>query len=222
MRNFATRKATLPHKTFQTNTMDITLRNATPEDAASVARYVALALHRTLDDKTLRTLAEVCKADDVLYSYRNAILACLSADTTIAGKTYAQGTPVGLCLAYDGKDYHEMRLRTFSRLSEMVGTETAEMEDETESGEYYIDSLAVDANFRHQGFARRLIHAQMERGKSLSERLPTDAPGRIKAATLLVDPDNTGAQALYRDCGFAHQRDVYAFGQTFWKWKANF
>lgn len=202
--------------------MDITLRNATPEDAAAVAQYVAQALHRTLDDKTLSTLAEVCKSDDVLYSYRNAILACLAADTTVDGKTYAQGTPVGLCLAYDGKDYHETRLRTFSRLSEMVGTETDDMEDETESGEYYIDSLAVDAAFRRQGIARRLILAQMERGKSLSASLPTDAPGRILAATLLVDPANTGAQALYKACGFVHQHDVFAFGQTFWKWKASF
>ena len=62
--------------------------------------------------------------------------------------------------------------------------------------------------FRRRGIAGQLIEAQMTKAKQA---------GFVKAS-LLVDPANPNAQTLYRKLGFIHNGEVYAFGQTFWKW----
>ena len=63
-----------------------TIRWATPDDAMFVAWGVCCALHREPDDAFLTLMANVCAQEDVLYSYRHALIACVD------------GLPVGLCL----------------------------------------------------------------------------------------------------------------------------
>ena len=74
-----------------------------------------MALHTDMTAEELNHFAEVCRLDDVLYSYRNAIIAEID------------NVPAGLCLAYDGNNYHEIRVRTFAHfpeLSEKMAFET--------------------------------------------------------------------------------------------------
>ena len=80
-------------------------------------------------------------------------------------------------------------------------------EDETQEGEFYIDSLAVLPEFRRRGIAQELMKAQIKRGSEMG----------LPIATLLVDPENPNAQKLYYNLGFKYSEDVYAFGQIFWK-----
>lgn len=185
----------------------IEIRQATREDAPFVALGVVMALHMNPEKENLAHIADICAREDVLYSWSNTLIA------------FEGNQPVGLCLCYDGRDYHETRVRTFALFAEMPDTGNSEdkdldlehMEDETGPGEFYVDSLAVLPKFRRQGIARKLLLAQLQRGKAMG----------LPQATLLVDPDNPDAQALYRQCGFVHQCEVYAFGQIFWKWSVS-
>lgn len=174
---------------------------ATEADAPFVARCVCMALHHEPGADELPGIARICGRRDVLYSYRHALIARLD------------GEPVGLCLAYPGEGYHEVRERTFALFAALHPDEPdtmdlAHAEDETQAGEFYIDSLAVLPAFRRRGIARRLMQAQMERGCALG----------LPRQTLLVDPANPGAQRLYASLGFRHESDCYAFGQTYWRW----
>lgn len=180
----------------QTDMTDkIEIRWATPEDAMFVAWGVCCALHREPDDNFLPYMAKVCSMEDVLYSYRHALIAWMGSE------------PVGLCLCYDGADYHAMRLRTFALFPESNEEMDFEhMEDESGPGEYYIDSLAVKPEYRGRGIAKALMQKQIAHGQSLGLE-----------CTLLVDPDNPAALALYQSLGFVYSEDCYAFGQVFWK-----
>lgn len=162
-----------------------------------------MALHLNPENEDMNLVTRICSREDVLYSWRNALIATID------------NRPVGLCLCYDGIDYHETRIRTFElfdhndNFASKPDLDLENMEDETGPGEYYIDSLAVLPEFRRQGIARQLMMAQLEVGRKLG----------LPKATLLVDPDNPSAQSLYRQCGFEHNREIYAFGQIFWKWQ---
>ncbi len=185
--------------------MNIEIRQATQADASFVARGVVMALHLDPEKEDIAHITYICAREDVLYSWRHTLIA------------FDGEQPVGLCLCYDGRDYHDTRIRTFQLFSEIPDDEDKDdknldlehMEDETGPGEFYVDSLAVLPEYRRQGIARKLLLSQLERGRELG----------LPKATLLVDPDNPNAQALYRQCGFVHDCEVYAFGQIFWKWK---
>lgn len=179
----------------------ITILPATVEDVAFVARCICMALHHEPSDEELHGISAICGRDDVLYSYRHALIA------------WEGDKAVGLCLAYSGEGYHDVRIRTFAAFAALHPDEEDQMdlanaEDETASGEYYIDSLAVLPDFRRRGIARQLMLAQMERGKEMG----------LAHQTLLVDPENPNAQQLYASLGFAYESDCYAFGQIYWKW----
>lgn len=191
------------------NPGNITFRWATIDDAPFIAWGVCCALHTHPSPPYLDFIAKnVCSREaDILYSYRNALLA-------IDGNR-----PIGLCLCYDGNGYHERRLTTFSLFEEgnkefaaVHDEETQDMdlehaEDETQTGEYYIDSLAVLPEYRGKGIARQLMQEQIRHAKKLG----------LPIATLLVDPDNPPALRLYKSLGFKYHSDCYAFGMTYTK-----
>jgi len=187
------------------------LRDARIEDCETVARGICMALHREPDGEMQKCIARICEREDVLYSYKHAIVA------------WEESTPVGICLCYDGALYHEMRKITFPLFDELMHDdakhqemvdEPAEsmdldnMQDEAEAGEYYMDSLAVWPEWRGRGIGMKLMLAQIERARVLG----------FEKASLLVDPENENAQRIYRKLGFNDSSEVYAFGQIFWKW----
>lgn len=192
------------------DTGKITFRWATVEDAPFVAWGVCCALHTHPSPQLLEYIANnVCsRGREILYSYQNALLALNE-----------QNQPIGLCLCYDGDGYHERRLTTFALFEKgneafdaTEDEETQDMdlehaEDETQTGEYYIDSLAVLPKYRGQGIAKRLMQQQINYAKGLG----------FPIATLLVDPDNPPALQLYESLGFKYHSDCYAFGMTFTK-----
>lgn len=180
---------------------NIEIRPATLDDCQFVARCVCMALQHDLPDEEQQGVAAICAREDVLYSYKHALIGWLDDE------------PVGLCLAYDGDGYHEIRVRTFAAFAALHPDQEDDMdlanaEDETEAGEYYIDSLAVLPAYRRRGYARLLMQAQIAWGQRLGHT----------RFTLLVDPENPDAQSLYRQLGFEHEGDCYAFGQIYWKW----
>jgi len=184
--------------------MDITIKEATIDDCEFVARGICMALHKEPDGKMCREIAKICQRHDVLYSYKHTLIA------------WAADTPVGLCLCYDGGRYHEMRGITIALFETLMGNDPDHeqmdldnAEDEAIAGEYYMDSLAVMPGWRRQGIGFQLMQAQISKAKNLG----------FTKATLLVDPENGEAQRMYKRLGFIEDTEVYAFGQTFWKWK---
>lgn len=178
--------------------MELTFRPATANDAVFISRGLHMALLISdASEERIRLFGEtVCCRDDVLYSARNSTIAMVD------------GKEVGLITAYAGGRYKEMRQNTMPLMKELFGTDYADMEDESVEGEYYIDSLAVLPEYRQHGIGRALLRQAIRDGQQQG-----------LTVTLAVDPDNAGAQKLYKSLGFTHQRDIYIFGHTYWKWE---
>lgn len=71
------------------------------------------------------------------------------------------------------------------------------MDDETQAGEVYLDSLAVMPDHRGKGIATSLLRAMIE--KAAKEGHP--------AVGLLVDKGNPNAERLYLHVGFEYAND---------------
>jgi len=181
----------------------MTIRDARIEDCEAVALGICMALHRVPDEELLKGIARICEREDVLYSYKHALVA------------WDGNTPMGICLCYDGAKYHEMRKITFPLFDELMHDDADQdemdldnMQDEAEAGEYYMDSLAVWPEWRGRGIGMKLMQAQIDRARELG----------FEKATLLMDPENDNAKRMYLKLGFTDDSEVYAFGQIFWKW----
>ena len=61
------------------------------------------------------------------------------------------------------------------------------MPDETQAGELYIDSLAVDPEYRGMGIAKQLLEATIQKSREM----------HLPATGLLVDTGNPRAELLY-------------------------
>lgn len=120
------------------------------------------------------------------YSYRNTLVA-LNDDGQVAG----------ICVSYDGKDLHRLRQAFIDAAKEAFGLDYSGMDDETQAGELYIDSLAVCEQFRHQGVATSLIKATVDKAAGMN----------IPAVGLLVDQGNPKAEHLYSTIGFKYIND---------------
>lgn len=181
----------------------VILREGKKEDAPFIAEMIMAALHIDCnkEEKMYQHVIKAVEDENTLYSWNRCVAA-------VEGEEC-----VGLCLAYDAKDYHERRIRTFTMTFE-DGKSFAdndptllEQEDEAGEGEYYIDSLAVCTSRRHQGIGKLLMKDAIKEGTRKGLR-----------PTLLVDPNNPNAVALYTSLGFTYKRDIFAFGQVYHKY----
>lgn len=173
---------------------------ASIEQAESIASLIMMAMnheccqnfagpHHTLEDFH-RMMTALVRRDDSQYSYRNAMVAL--DDTTSDNKPVVAGVIVG----YDGADLHRLREAFLQAAKEFLDQDFRGMDDETQAGEYYIDSLAVDTRYRHQGLATLLL------------RKLIDQKGRKQPVGLLVDKGNPSAERLYRSLGFEYVNDT--------------
>ncbi|SFG49901.1 GNAT family N-acetyltransferase [Prevotella sp. KH2C16] len=173
------------------------IEDARAAQARSIARLIMEAMnheccqyfagegHTLHDFEGLMT--RLVERDDSQYSYRNTLVA------TGEGQEVA-----GICVAYDGKDLRRLRKAFVKGALEAFGRDFSSMDDETGEGEFYIDSLAVSAAYRHRGIATQLLKATIERARTRG----------LSAVGLLVDQGNPRAEALYRRIGFAYENDA--------------
>lgn len=168
---------------------------ATKEQASEIARLIMMAMTEEcclyfcgdgygLEDfrKMMTMLVE---REDSQYSYRNTLVA-------MDGNRV-----VGVSVSYDGGKLHELRLAFIEAAKEYLGKDHSGMEDETQAGELYLDSLAVLPEYRRQGIARALLLATKERANQLD----------LPYLGLLVDTDNPNGEALYASVGFQYVGD---------------
>ena len=174
----------------------ISFRKATADDALFIARGFHMAmLYDDASEEQISNFAQnICVCEDVLYSWRNTIIA------------EVDGKCAGMLTAYDGRYYHDMRIRTMNLMKQHLGVEFPGMEDEAVAGEYYLDSLAVMPEYRGRGIGRSLLQQGIENGKALSLNI-----------TLAVDPINDRAKKLYRSLGFSPSGTLFIFGHDYEK-----
>lgn len=176
--------------------MDITFRQATADDALFIARgfHMAMLMEDVPEEQIRRFAEKICEREDVLYSWRNTLIA------------EADGTAFGMVTAYDGRYYRGWRETTLELVKEHLGVEFPGMEDEAVPGEYYVDSLAVLPEYRGQGIGRALLQRAVTQGRELGLKV-----------TLAVEYDNARAQHLYRSLGFAPDGNLFIFGHDYQK-----
>jgi len=132
-----------------------------------------------------KMMTMLVECEDSQYSYRNTLVA-MDADRV-----------VGISVSYDGGLLHELRRTFIEAAKEHLGKDHTGMDDETQAGELYLDSLAVLSEYRRQGIARRLLLATKERANRMG----------LPCVGLLVDKDNPVGEALYASVGFRYVGD---------------
>lgn len=161
------------------------------EDAESIGRAVTMAIGEELAEELAgpnhtaadveRMFSSLAVRSDAQYSYLNSFVALDS-----------EGNVVGAVVVYDGANLHRLREAFISEAKEAIGLEYDEdWPDETDSEEFYLDSLAVFEGYRGKGIAHRLIEAAAELAKVSGKPLG-----------LLVSKSNDRARRLYESLGF--------------------
>jgi len=173
----------------------IEIQQARKEQSAAIARLIMMAM---TDDCCLyfcgqgyglddfhRMMTRLVERDDSQYSHLNTLVAV--EDDKIAG----------ISVSYDGGKLHELRRAFIEEARMHIGKDHTGMDDETQAGELYLDSLAVCPDYRRQGIATRLLLATKQRADTL----------HLPCLGLLVDKDNPIGEALYTSVGFRYVND---------------
>lgn len=177
----------------------INIRAAKKSDAPIIAQVVAMAIgdenamKNYCGENYIALLIQIIEHEHSQYSYRNALIAEID------------NTPAGAIIGYDGAKLHELRNTTYSIIHNALGR-TPSIPDETEAGEFYLDSLAVIPEYRGKRIAKQLITALCKRAFSLGHE-------RIG---LIVDFDNPHAEALYTSLGFSRVGTKTFLGHKMW------
>lgn len=177
----------------------ISVRPAHREDAATIARVVAMAigdekaLQAYCGDDYLAVLSEIAATEQTQYSWHDALVA------------EVDGVVAGAVVGYDGAQLQALREGTFSVLRAQIGR-VPTIADECEAGEYYLDSIGVLPEFRGFGVGRALVEAFCQ--KAFSE-------GHERVG-LIVDYDNPQAEKLYTSLGFRRVATKLFFGHRMW------
>ncbi len=132
-----------------------------------------------------RMMTALVEREDSQYSYLNTLVA------TDGDRL------VGIAVSYDGGRLHELRQAFIQAAKEYIGKDHSAMDDETQAGELYLDSLAVLPDYRRQGIARQLLKATKEKASRMG----------ISRVGLLVDKGNPAGEALYHSVGFRYADD---------------
>lgn len=167
-----------------------TIRNARPTDAPEIATLIMEAMNPDCckwfygPDYTAndfhRLLTQLAGRTDTQYSYLNTLVA------------EEDGNLAGVLVSYDGALLHELRRPFLECLLRDFNRDFSGIDDETQAGELYLDSLCIKSQFRHRGIASLLLKAGIEKTRQLN----------LPQAGLLVDYCNPKAEKLYRNLGF--------------------
>lgn len=151
------------------------------EDAEHIGRAVMNALHYEYDinEPWCRIFTILAARDDSQYSYRNAYKAITR-----------NGEIAGIVIAYPGGNLKELRKAFIQEVVKELGEINFKITDETEPGEWYIDSLTVYPEYRRHGIGRKLLETAIQ------------AAPQGMTPGLLCTHSNTEAAKLYESRGF--------------------
>ncbi|MBX2954186.1 MAG: GNAT family N-acetyltransferase [Leadbetterella sp.] len=167
--------------------METEIRKAEYQDSAAVAALLLLAMEEIVyeflgkkdKEAAFNFMHDLVRAENNQYSFHNVYVAI------------REGEIAGAVNIYDGALLAELR----KPVAEYVTARTRKLfqpEDETEAGEFYMDSIGVDPKCQGQGIGRSLLQYLVseyveKRGLTLG---------------LLVEKANPSARRLYEKVGF--------------------
>lgn len=179
--------------------MDLKIRKATIYDAEIIAQIVAMAIGdvETLENycgkNYIEVLKEISRQNESQYSYNNAFIAEIN------------GIPAGAVIGYDGSLLNYLRKHTLSVINKYYPNFTIN-DDETQEGEYYLDSLGVLPEYRGLGIGKELLLAFQD--YVFKEH--------HSCVGLLVDYENSKAEKLYLSLGFERINTRLFLGHKMW------
>jgi len=163
------------------------IRKATIADSEQIAPYLMLAMEDIVykfigkKDKiaAINLLQHFVKAERNQYSFQN----CLVAEY--------DGKIIAAINFYDGANFIKLREPVLQYIKTHFNKDF-NPEIETQAGEYYIDTLAVDPEWQGKGIGSKMLNFLIEKyvvqhGKTLG---------------LLVEEENPNAKKLYLNLGF--------------------
>ena len=176
---------------------NILIRKATQNDALMIAEAVGMAIgdgsvQGYCGENWLNVLAEVARLESSQYSYNNAFIA------------EVDGTLAGAIVGYDGAQLPTLREQTLAIINKYNKIDVTI--DETEPGEYYLDSLYVRPEYRKIGVASKLIATFCQNAFNNGHQ----------QVGLIVDFDNPSAEQLYTQIGFRRVGQRTFFGHQMW------
>ena len=135
---------------------ELNIRKAAKTDAPLIAKVVAMAIGEESailygGENYMNVFEEIALLEDSQYSYRNAFVAEIN------------GNAVGAVVAYDGAELYPLRKTTLEIIYKHTAKEL-QIADETDSSEFYLDSLAVLPEYQgHWG--EQFAYERDERGE---------------------------------------------------------
>ena len=174
------------------NNENISIRGARPDEASRIADLIIMAMteecclhfcgpgHDIRDFH--RVMTSLVSRPDTQYSYINTLVAAI------------EGRILGICVSYDGGKLHQLRQPFIDTALKEWNMDHSSIPDETQAGELYLDSLAVDPAYRGRGIASLLLRASIDKSRALG----------LPSTGLLVDVGNPKAEALYNKVGFQY------------------
>ena len=167
--------------------MNYNIRKANPKDAITIAELMFFAMSEILyefigernEEKSKLFLSHLITTDNNQYSYQNTWV--IEYDDKIAGSF----------TLYDGGKLNELRQPVIELLNENYNRQI-NPQDETEAGEYYIDTIAIFPEFRGKGLGNIVLDYIIEEF----------AHQQNVTLGLLVDFTNPKAKKLYESKGF--------------------
>lgn len=163
------------------------IRKAKPEDSKVIASLIFLAMEDIVyrfigensEERAIWLLDSLIQEKNNQYSYENCWV------------VVNEKSVVAAAIVYNGAKLDELRKPVIHKIKSMFGRDF-NPEDETQSGEYYIDCVGVNPNQQGKGIGSKIF------------RFLIDEYVYKKNETLglLVDLDNPDAKKLYLKLGF--------------------
>lgn len=174
------------------------IRKATPPDAENIAPLLLMAMEDIVfkfigerdQEKAKKFLLHFIKNEDNQYSYQNCLVAEIG-NEVVAAVSF-----------YDGARLATLRQPVLEFIHEHFD-ENFQPEDETGSGEFYIDSIGVSLAHRGKGVGTTLLQFLID------EYVNKQA----KTLGLLVDEENPAAKKLYVKLGFKSAENLLFAGK---------
>lgn len=183
--------------------MKISIRKAEAGDSTVIAQVLAMAIGEESSkeycgDNYLEVLEETVKTSGTQYFYTNAMIAEID------------GKAAGAIIGYDGALLEELREKTLSIIYRNR-CRPAVFPEETQAGEFYLDSIGVLPECRGRGVGKEMVmhfcrHA-FEKG--------------FRRVGLIVDKCNPMAEKLYKSIGFHKVGIKSFFGHHMWHMQAD-
>lgn len=165
----------------------MTIRKATFEDSEFIATHLLLAMeeiiYKFIGIKEYKTayyfLLHFVETENNQYSYQNCFVAI------------DQDEIIGAVSVYDGAKIHTLRKPVVDYVRLNFNPDF-DPEDETQSGEFYIDSLGVNPKCQGKGIGSKILQFLIEEYVTQNNL----------TLGLLVEEENPSAKKLYLKLGF--------------------